>query len=262
MKSSLFSKLHPLSFLIFFLEALITCFYSESACLLVIFICLFIYAIIKKKAKTLLWGLPLAAFMLILNPIFYHGGETVLFSFWGINYTLEAIENGIYSALLILCTMLLFSVLGSTLGEEKFLYVFGRFFPKLALMISMIFKHFDLLSDAYKKTKNMAKMNGCYQNDTKLLEKIKTAAVIFEAFTGAALEGSIDTALSLSAKGYYSKHKTHIKSYRFAARDFLFIALCSAVFVFVFFRQPWVFLPATAVLFLIPIFFGRGEATA
>ncbi|MBR2589305.1 MAG: hypothetical protein IKE65_00100 [Clostridia bacterium] len=33
------------------------------------------------------------------------------------------------------------------MSEEKFLYVLGRFFPKLALMVSMIFKHFDLLSD-------------------------------------------------------------------------------------------------------------------
>ncbi|MBR2591025.1 MAG: hypothetical protein IKE65_08910 [Clostridia bacterium] len=57
-------------------------------------------------------------------------------------------------------------------------------------------------------------MNGIYDGDRTLYQKLKTNAVIFEAFTGAALEGSIDTALSLSAKGYYNKSKTVIKSYR------------------------------------------------
>ena len=148
--------LHPVTFLVFFIELLVTCFSAESAGLAVILVCLFIYALILKKAKTLLWALPLAVFMFILNPIFYHGGETVLFTLWGFNFTLEAIMNGLYSAMLILSTMLIFSVVGNVLSEEKFLYVFGRMFPKLALMISMIFKHFDLLSDAYQKTKNMA----------------------------------------------------------------------------------------------------------
>ncbi|MBR0414825.1 MAG: hypothetical protein IJI67_07130 [Clostridia bacterium] len=262
MKHLHLSQLHPVTFLVFFTEILITCFTGEIAGLAVMFSCLLIYALLVKKAKTVLWALPLAAFILILNPIFYHGGETVLFTLWGYNFTLEAVENGIYSALLILCTMLIFTVLGSILGEEKFLYVFGRFFPKLALMISMIFRHFDLLGKSYEQTKNMAKVNGIYENDSTLWQKLKTNAVIFEAFTATALEGSIDTALSLSAKGYYSKKKTVIKSYRFCAADFVFMAVVTAIFACIFFKNPVLNLSATALLFLIPIFFGRGEKTA
>ena len=223
------------------------------------FVCMLLYAILVKKAKAVIWALPLAAFILILNPIFYHGGETVLFTLWGYNFTWEALENGICSALLILCTILIFTVLGSVLGEEKFLYVFGRFFPKLALMISMIFRHFDLLGKAYEQTKNMAKINGIYENDATLWQKLKTNAVIFEAFTAVALEGSIDTALSLSAKGYYSKQKTIIKSYRFRAADFAFMAVVTAIFGCIFIKNSAVSLTATAILFLIPIIFGRGE---
>ena len=261
MKSLRLSSLHPVTFLVFFIEILITCFSAESAGLFVMLILLFIYALLQKKAKRLLWALPLAGFMLILNPIFYHGGETVLFKIWNYNFTLEAIENGLYSAMLILCTMLIFTVLGGVLGEEKFLYVFGRFFPKLALMISMIFKHFDILSDAYQKTKNMAKTNGIYEDDSTLFEKLKTNAVIFEAFTGAALEGSIDTALSLSAKGYYNKNKTVIKSYRFKVYDAVFLAVTTAIFALTFFHQAYICLPATGILFLIPILFGKEEKT-
>jgi len=262
MKHLQLSQLHPVTFLVFFTEILITCFTGEIAGLAVMFVCLMLYAILVKKAKSVIWALPLAAFILILNPIFYHGGETVIFTLWGCNFTWEAVENGICSALLILCTMLIFTVLGAVLGEEKFLYVFGRFFPKLALMISMIFRHFDLLGKAYEQTKNMAKINGIYENDSTLWQKLKTNAVIFEAFTATALEGSIDTALSLSAKGYYSKQKTIIKSYRFRAADFIFMAVVTAVFACIFIKNPAVSLTATAVLFLIPIIFGRGEKTA
>ncbi|MBQ6380104.1 MAG: hypothetical protein IJJ41_00695 [Clostridia bacterium] len=259
MKKLHFTALHPGAFLIYFTELLITCFYSEIAGLAVIFVFLFAFSLLQKKARMILWALPLALFMLVLNPIFYHGGQTVLFTLWDFNFTWEAIENGIYSALLILCTMLAFSMLGTGLGEERFLYIFGRFFPKTALMVSMIFKHFDLLGKSYTQTKNMAKMNGIYDNDKSLWQKLKTNSVIFEAFTGAALEGSIDTALSLSAKGYYSKKKTRITSYRFHVSDFVFIAVTTTIFVFVFFKPLYICLPATAVLFLIPILLGRSE---
>ena len=262
MQNFLFKNLHPVVFLLFFTQILVVCFCTKTPGLLIIFLMLFIFALITKKAKRILWTLPLAGFMLILNPLFNHKGKTVLFTLWGYNYTLEAIENGFYSALLIICTMLIFSVLGSILSEEKFLYVFGRFFPKLALMISMIFKHFDLLSDTYTHTKNMAKMNGIYEGDRTLYQKLKTNAVIFEAFTGAALEGSIDTALSLSAKGYYNKPKTVIKSYRFKIYDGLFLLVSTAIFALTFFKPDYISLPATALLFTLPLLLERGEETA
>ena len=259
MKNLQFSALHPVSFTVYFLQALVVCFCAEVPGLSVIFILLFLFALTQKKAKAVLWTLPLAGFMLLLNPVFYHGGETVLFTVWKYNFTLEAVMNGVYCALLILCTMLLFTVLGVILSEEKFLYIFGRFFPKLALMISMIFKHFDLLSAGYEQTKNMAKMNGIYDNDTTLVQKFKTGVVIFESFTGAALEGSIDTALSLAAKGYYSKNKTRIKAYRFHLSDVVFIAVSTAFFAFSFFKPTWLSLAGTAALFALPVFLGRGQ---
>ena len=249
-------QLHPVSSLVFFCQTLVVCFAAKSAGLAIIFTFLFIKALYEKKAKFLLWSLPLAGFMFVLNPVFYHGGEHILFTISGFNFTLEAVENGVYCALLILCTMLLFTVLGQEMSEEKFLYVFGRAFPKLALMISMIFKHTELLKNAYEQTKNMAKMNGIYDHDRSLIEKLKTGAVIFEAFTGAALEGSIDTALSLSAKGYYSKKKTVIHRFRFQAWDAVFLAISSVIFVFCFLKTP-VNLIATGCLFLLPLIFSE-----
>ncbi len=252
MKSSRMEKLHPACVLIYFIEALVLCFSAEWQGLCVIFGAIFLFSVINHKARSILWALPLAAFMFILNPIFYHSGVTVLFSVKGINFTLEAIENGIYSALLILCTILIFTCLGAILSEEKFLYVFGRFFPKLSLMISMIFRHFDILSRAYTQTKEMAQMNGCYDKNDSLLGKLKTAAVVFEAFTGTALEGSIETAYALEAKGYYSKNKTVIKKYRFGVWDAIFIIVISAIFAPCFIKSMLSLIPL-GLFFLIPV---------
>lgn len=259
MKRLMINNFHPVGVLIFFIESLITCFVADKTGLLVIFVLLFILSVIKKQSKTVLWSLPIAGFMFILNPVFYHGGETVLFTIGKINFTLEAIENGLYCALLILCTTLIFTVLGGIISEEKFLYVFGRILPKTSLMIAMIFKHFDLLSESYKQCKNMAKISGIYENDKTLFDKIKTNAVIFESFTGAALEGSLDTALSLSSKGYYNKNKTKIKLYDFGIIDMLFIAVTTAIFVCTFIK-PYYNLIAVAILFLIPVIFSEKEA--
>ena len=256
MKRFNIQKLHPVSVLILFIQTLITCFVAEKTGLLVIFSMLFIFSVIVKKAKTVLWSLPLAVFMFVLNPVFYHGGETILFSIGRTNFTLEAVENGLYCALLILCTTLIFTVLGGIISEEKFLYVFGRILPKTALMISMIFKHFDLLSESYKQCRDMAKISGIYENDKTLLDKLKTNAVIFEAFTGAALEGSLDTALSLSSKGYYNKNKTKIKLYHFKVYDFIFIVASTLIFVCTFLNFYYNLI-AIALLFFIPIIFSE-----
>ena len=251
MKNSKMEKLHPACILIYFCEALVLCFCTEWQGLCVIFGAVFLFSLINHKAKSVLWALPLAGFMFILNPIFYHSGTTVLFSVKGINFTLEAFENGLYSALLIICTLLIFTCLGTLLSEEKFLYVFGRFFPKVSLMVSMIFRHFDILSRAYTQTKEMARMNGCYDKDDSLIEKIKTGATVFEAFTGAALEGSIETAYALEAKGYYSKNKTVIKKYRFGVKDAVFIIIISAVFAPCFIKSMLALIPL-GLFFLIP----------
>ena len=245
-------KLHPACVLIYFIEALVLCFSAEWQGLCVIFGAVFVFSLINHKAKSVLWTLPLALFMFILNPIFYHSGATVLFSVKGINFTLEAIENGLYSALLIMCTVLIFTSLGVLLSEEKFLYVFGRFFPKLSLMISMIFRHFDILSRAYTQTKQMAQMNGCYNKDDSLFKKLKTGAVVFEAFTGAALEGSIETAYALEAKGYYSKNKTVIKKYSFGIRDAVFIIIVTAICVPCFIKSAYALI-TLGLFFLIPV---------
>ena len=80
MQNFFFYNLHPVVFLVFFVELLVACFYTDTAGLLVIFSLLLILALLTKKAKRILWALPLAGFMLILNPIFSHTGKTVLFT--------------------------------------------------------------------------------------------------------------------------------------------------------------------------------------
>lgn len=250
-------KLHPVSLVIFFAEALVLCFYESTAGLGVIFSVLFIYSLRKKSLKNILWALPLAVFILILNPLFNHSGETVLFTVWGRNFTLEAILSGAYSALLIICTMLIFMMINFILSEEKFLYVFSRFLPKISLMISMIFRHFDILKKSYNQTKEMALVNGCLDEKAPLFARLKANAVIFEAFTSSALEGSIETGLSLVSKGYYSKNKTRMRKYSFALSDALFLLIESSLFALCFFKSYY-FLFALGVFFLIPAIFSEG----
>lgn len=250
-------KLHPLSIVVYFIEALVLCFYEKTAGLGVLIVLLMIFAFKRKKAKNIVWALPLALFMMLLNPLFNHSGATVLFSIRGINFTLEALENGLYSAMLIICTILIFTLIGCILDEEKFLYVFGRFFPKISLMVSMIFRHFDLLGKAYSQTREMAQLNGCYNKDDSVWKKLKTNAVIFEAFTGTALEGSIETGLSLVAKGYYSKDKTRMKKFKMRAADYILIAVSSVLFGTCFIKSYFALIPL-GLFFLIPLIFSEG----
>ncbi len=254
-----FYYLHPLCAALYYISALVLCFVQSPAGIAAALFIMIVFSVIRGNWKSFVYCLPLAVFIIILNPIFNHSGETVLFTLFGCNYTLESFSAGFQEAAVILCAVLIFSFFNLSVNDERFMELCGGFFPKISIMLLMIFRHTELLKNAYEETKNMAEINGISLKTKSFKNKLKIGSAFLDGITSAALENSIDTGISMAARGFLNKNKTRIKKYRFGLRDAVFIIVISGIFACSFIKPLSV--PSAAVFFLFTSdFFCGGES--
>ncbi|MDR2109276.1 MAG: energy-coupling factor transporter transmembrane protein EcfT, partial [Coriobacteriales bacterium] len=138
-----FSGLHPGPCYLFFGFVIIfTVFFMHPVVLSISFICATAYALYLGRARalrfTLCFLLPIMLLAAILNPAFNHRGATILFYLWtGNPVTLESLVYGVAGALMIGAVIQWFYCYNAVISSDKFLWLFGRAIPSLALVISM-----------------------------------------------------------------------------------------------------------------------------
>ncbi len=115
MKDS-FSRLHPLTNLLFFIAATgFSMFLMHPVCLVISLACALCYALFLGGKQTALFALrfllPVALVMVLVNPLVSHRGATVLgYLPWGNPFTLESVLYGCASAALVCAIRLPISV--------------------------------------------------------------------------------------------------------------------------------------------------------
>ena len=87
----------------------------------------------RKTVKVFVFGmLPACLVMMVINPMFSHEGETILFYLDNGNpITLESILYGIGSGTMLACVVSWFSAFHEVMTSDKFMYLFGRVIPCL-----------------------------------------------------------------------------------------------------------------------------------
>src|SRR5699024_1851242 len=76
----------------------------------------------------------------ITNPLFVHKGETILFFLNDKPVTFEAIIYGFVIAAMLVAVIFWSKSYSELMTTDKFLYLFGKMIPKLALVLSMAFR--------------------------------------------------------------------------------------------------------------------------
>ncbi len=177
-----------------------------------------------QKKRLLCWLLVLFLGALILNPLFYHNGKTVLFVLNDNPITLEAVIYGAVSGVMLAAVMLWFSHFSSMMTADKLLYLFGAFSPKLSLMLSMTLRYIPLFAAQTKKVNDAQKGMGLYKEDN-IIDRFRGGIRIFSVMVTWALENGIVTADSMTARGYGTGKRTFFKIFRFGAADAIFLGL-------------------------------------
>ena len=171
-------------------------------------------------------GFYAGVFLLIAvtNPIFSHNGVTPLFFMNGNPVTLEAILCGLAVAGMLVAVMYWFKCYNHIMTSEKFLYLFGRAVPKLALVISMAMRFLPRFHSQMKRVSAAQKAMGLYAGKG-LTDRARFGFRVLAATVTWSLENAVDTADSMKARGYGLPGRSSFSLFRFTGRDGGFLAV-------------------------------------
>lgn len=239
---------HPIINFIYF-GLIIGCsmFFLHPVCLLVSMIGSVSYTVYifgwERAKKGFAGVLVLMLLTALINPTFSHQGVTPLATLPSGNMlTLESILFGIGAACMLGTTLLWFRILGEILTADKIVYLFGRTFPVLGLLLSMILGFLPKVKRRYSeivmsrrqelvcqeryvasdksiredcgrksKAENSAKSNH--------LIRVKHGISNLSILVTWMLEDSVVTASSMRGRGYGLEGRTTYTIYRFTKRD-------------------------------------------
>lgn len=224
-----FDRLHPaVSFLYFVLILFITMFTLHPVLLGILFLTgIFFYAQLKGLCallKSFLYTLPLMLVITLMNPLFVHRGNTVLFFLNGSPVTKEAMIYGFFTSLMLLAIFYFCQAYSAVMTSDKFIYLFGRVIPKLSLVFSMTLAALPRLLRKYREIDEAQKGLGIYATNS-WVDKVKSKLRVFSILVSWSLEASVETADSMRARGYGLKGRTAYSDYRFTSSDTVFLLL-------------------------------------
>lgn len=224
-----FSAIHPVVLLLYYAAVLlITMFTAHPVLLAISLLCsVGLYAWLERPRaffRQLVFSAVLFLLIALSNPLFSHNGATPLFFLNGHPITREALLCGINIAAMLVAALYWFRCCHQTLTSEKWLYLFGRITPKLALLLSSALRFIPLLRRQAQTIRAAQKAMGLYSSQN-YMERIKSSGHVFSALMTWSLENAIDTGASMKARGYGLKHRGHFSLFRFTKRDAFLLVL-------------------------------------
>ncbi len=194
------------------------------------------YLIILDRYKTLKlikFIFVMVLVIAIINMIFVNRGSTVLFYLRSNPVTLESLFYGFVSGLMLGSVMVWFSCYNEIMTSDKFLYIFGKITPTIALIVSMTLRLIPKLIEQTKIIANSQKTLGLDYNEGNISLKIKSCMRILSILVTWALEDAVQTADSMKARGYGIKKRTSFQIFEFINRDMVMLVyiLISGMFL-------------------------------
>ncbi len=224
-----FMKYHPLTQFIFFLSVLlVTMLIMHPVFLAISLAAGSAYILYSGGVRAFLKNLVMMVFIsltiIIINSLVSHGGITIItYLPDGNALTLESVIFGIAAALLMSGILSWFYSLNRILTSDRIIYLFGRFSPKLALLISMTLNFISRFRIQLSSVRAAQYAVGRDMKNGKPIVRIKNGIRIFSAMIQWSLENSVDTADSMKSRGYGLKKRTCFTLFRITLRDIITI---------------------------------------
>lgn len=224
-----FSRFNPKATLLFFIaETGLTIYIFNPVILALSFAAACVYKIRLggKRAVSFIfkYSLPVIVLVALFNFIFTHYGSTVLFTVSDMSFTAQSLFYGFFQGLMLSAVILWFSIYSEIITAEKFLSVFSKTAPNLALIFSMV------LSFIPRFMKNAEEISSARLLIDKEESRLRKSINNFSALITMTLEDSIETADSMKARGFGKKRSAYSK-YRFSVKDLIMLVFIIAVTV-------------------------------
>ena len=231
----LFPTYHPAVVMLYFLAAIIFSFCTMQPIYVgisAIMAC--VYLVFLKGVRSLLttvaFCLPFMLLIAILNSFFNTAGATNLFEIGPFSLTLEALCYGVFIGLMILSVLVWFSCYSTVMTDDKFTYLFGRAFPSLSLLISMVSRWVPSMAQRGRVVwDSQEALIGGYDQSNK--GRFNRGVRLASVLAGLGMEDSIQTSDSMRARGYGVGKRTSYSQYAWHMREFVVLGLLVVLIV-------------------------------
>jgi len=234
-----FRNYHPLVNFIYFLAVIgLSMFLMHPVCLSISLVASFMGSVFAKGRRAALFGvlgiLPLMIGTAILNPAFNHQGVTILSYLPDGNLlTLESIIYGVAAASMLGAVICWFSCYNYVMTDDKFMYLFGKIVPSLALVFSMILGFIPKFKRQFGDVVKAQRGAGVDISQGSLAHRFKCLIKIMSVMVSWMLESSVETSSSMKCRGYGLKKRTSFSIYSFTRRDFWSLGFIVSAVVYV-----------------------------
>lgn len=239
MRNDEFVKYHPLvNFFYFTAVIAFSMIFRNPVCQLVSLAVSFAYGTYLKGTEHIKFNfkyiLVIGILTAVINPVFNHGGITILtYLPSGNPLTLESILFGVSSALMLISVVNWFICMNTVFTSDKFMYLFGKIIPSLSLVLSMTLRFIPRFSEQFKKIVYAQKCMGRGINNGSIYQRIKNAVNIMSILITWALETGVETADSMRSRGFGLKGRTAFTPYKLEKRDALLLAFMTVCIAFI-----------------------------
>lgn len=225
-----FKERHPLAVVIYLLGMLLLIVTSEYDKIMILWFCLLAVNDIMvfgpaESLRSMRYYFVMIAAMAVFQVIFYHQGETVFLYVNDQPWTIEALLYGVYMGFMVAALFLWFRLFQSLLDNQKITWLLGKRFPVIALIVSMVFCYYEKFLYKIDKIKEVWSTFGTEQK----FGKLKHAGIILSVLLTVMLEDSVDTAMSMTARGYGTCRRTSYMRYPWEWSDTALILLAVAI---------------------------------
>lgn len=239
-----FKSFHPIvNFTYFIIVISFAMFLLHPICLLISLISSVVYSIILKgraATKFAVSGLlPIIIVTALVNPLFNHGGETIILYLPGGNpFTLESVIYGLATGTMISTVICWFSCYNKVMTSDRFIYIFGKVIPSLSLIFSMTLRFVSGFKRRFKMVREAHSHMG-YSKKTGLADKIKEAVRLLSIMLTWSVESSVDTADSMRSRGYGLNGRTAFSNFKFGRRDLICLSSILGLGIYVLTATLW-----------------------
>ncbi len=218
-----FYDFHPLTLIVYFASVIaFTMITMNPFLLLLSFFGAFLSVKIITKKSSFTSYIIIFAAICLTNPIFSHNGETVLFYIFDQRVTLEALIYGVGAGLLILSVLYWFNLFSYVFTEDKLVWLVGKISPKLCVVFCMALRFIPLFKENAANIYNAQLSMGIFETNT-FKGKLKLITNVFSALISISVENAIETADTMSSRGFGGKKRSSYSLVCMSKRDVLFI---------------------------------------
>jgi energy-coupling factor transport system permease protein len=172
-----------------------------------------------KKWRAML--LVMAVLTLVLTPFFNQRGNHLLFYLFEKQVYLEAVLQGVMISFTLVCILTLFLTFNIVITPDKFVFLFSKILPQWALLIMLSLRFVPLLRKRLLEISDVQSVKGVSLKAGSVKSRAQSGMLFLQTLLTWSLEESIQTADSMTARGYGLGQRSKYQPFFMKTRDWL-----------------------------------------